>query len=137
MNFSDFSKTLFVYCSNGESQANFVQTLTDKIMSGQPGRVRKNDIAQNPMRNKDERTLLAYFNGERCISQGDASIILCSVDKYKFEEYLRYRCSDDAQSLLWDDISQMAEINNAQDIAEICADMFVAILHDLAAKKRK
>ncbi len=147
MKFSEFAKTLFPYCANGRKQTDFVIQLTDKIMGGRPGRahqVSSNQNSpqagcsyQNPLRSKDERTLLAYFNGERTISQCDASIILSSVDKYKFEQYLQHQCSEDALELLAKDISRIAEIKDKLQVDEVCADLFVAILHDLATKKRK
>lgn len=135
MTFSEFAKALYTYYGNGEKQTDFVIRLTDKIMGGRPGREHKDGTFQNPLRSKDNRTLLSYFNGERRISQGDAGIILSSSDKYKFEEYLRNQCSEDAQKLLKQDISKIEKINDNQDIVEACADIFVSILQDLAKKK--
>lgn len=137
MNFSEFAKTLYPYCANGCNQADFVIALTDKIMEGQPGRAHQGDRYQNPLRSKDERTLLSYFNGERSISQGDASIILSCIDRYKFEQYLQKQCSSDALELLAKDLSKIEGINENQDVDEICADLLVTILHALAIKKRR
>lgn len=137
MNFSEFAKTLYPYCGNGCNQADFVIELTDKIMEGRPGRAHQGDRYQNPLRSKDERTLLSYFNSERSISQSDASVILSCIDKYKFEQYLQKQCSSDALALLAKDLSTIAIINENQHVDEICADLLATILHDLATKKRR
>ena len=139
LNFSDFAKALFPYCRKGSGQADFVILLTDKIMNGRPGRAPHEDGKfQNPLRAKDERTLQAYFNGGRPIPPGDASIILSRIDKFKFEEYLRGCCSDDALNLLRNDLSKakVKGFADDSDIVEFCADLFGDILHDLAAKER-
>ena len=112
MNFSEFAKTLYPYCANGSKQTEFVILLTDKIMGGQPDRAHKNERYQNPLRNKDERTLLSYFSSERYISQGDARIILSHIDKYKFEQHLQHQCSNDSLELLAKDLSTVEEIND-------------------------
>lgn len=136
MTFSDFAKVLFTYCNEGEKQGDFVVHITNKIMGGRPGREHGDGSYQNPLGGKDNDILLHYLNGNRSIPQCDASIILRRIDKYKFEEYLRSRCSEDAQKLLRKDLAAIEEIPDG-DIVEICADLFEQILHDLAEKKNK
>ena len=79
LSFSEFVALLYPYCGNGETEADFIVTITDRIMRGHPGRrnkvVNKEDMYQNPMRNKSVRTLQAYFKGNRPISKRDASIL--------------------------------------------------------------
>lgn len=135
MTFSAFAKVLYPYCSKGLKQADFVVLLIDKFMEGQPGRAHSDSGYQNPLRNKDDRTLLSYFNGDRKISKADASIILSHTSKYKFEMYLRTGLSEDALKLLKSRLSQQISINDFEDVVEICADQFVAIIEGLAANK--
>lgn len=133
MTFSQFAQVLYTYCRDVGTQGEFVIQLTDKIMGGRPGRAHSDGTYQNPIRGKDSRSLLYYFNGERPIPQKDASIIFSSIDKYKFEEYLRKRCSEEAQAKLKEDLEKVEQIPDG-DIAEVCADLFEQILHDLAEK---
>lgn len=134
MTFCQFAKVMCTYCNEWEKESDFVIHLVDKIMHGQPGRAHADGTYQNPLRGKESRTLLYYLSGDRSIPQADASIIFSSVDKYKFEEYLRCRCSEDAQSRLREDLEKIEEIPDG-DVVEVCADLFEQILHNLAAKK--
>lgn len=133
MTFSQFAQVLHTYCSEAEKQSDFVIHLVDKIMGGRPGRVHGDDGFQNPLRSKDVRSLQYYYSGKRQIPTKDAIVILSSVDKYKFEKYLKNQCSDNAQILLKSDLEKIEKIPPG-DIVEVCADLFEQILHDLAAK---
>lgn len=133
MNFSEFVKVLYPYCGNGDRKTDFIIRITDKVMGGQPGRAHQDGGYQNPMRCKDDRTLLAYFNGERSISQVDASVILARIDKYKFENYLKSLCSDEAKKLLLNDLSP---VNSTSSLEELCADLLETILVDLAKAQK-
>ena len=135
MEFSELAKALFPYCSNGMKQAEFVILLVDKIMAGRPGRAYKDGTYRNPLRIKQERTLLSYFNGDRYISRRDATQILGSIDKYKFETYLRTICSDEALKLLKNDVSCKVNLMETEDVVEVCADQFELIIKDLASKE--
>lgn len=142
MTFSDFAKAMHTYCNNGETQVEFVIKLTDKIMGGQPGRAHGEKEYQNPLRSKDERSLLYYFDGQRPISQRDARIILSSIDTGKFEKYVEKYCSEDAQILLVEAFGKIENINEIEEIKElddkstpkVCTQLFVKILRDLAEK---
>lgn len=116
------------------TDAEFVIHLVNQIMAGRPGRMHANGTFQNPLGHKDAQVLASYYKGTRSITKGDASIILSSIDKYKFEEYLRKNCSENAQKLLMKDLSEIESIDNKGDFAEVCADLFEKILHDLATK---
>lgn len=133
MTFSQFAKVLYTCCRDVGTQGEFVIQLTDKIMGGRPGRAHADGTYQNPMRGKDTRSLLYYFSGERKIPQKDASVLLSSVDKYKFEVYLRDRYSEDAQIQLKHDLAEIETIPDG-DVVEVCADIFEQVLHDLAKK---
>lgn len=137
MNFSEFTKTLYPYYGNKRTRIEFVVLLTDTIMGGQPARGHSDGGYQNPLRNKDERTLLAYFNGERSISHDDASIILSSLKKEKFKKFIKYECSEDAQKMLKQDLAKIEKINENRGVPAICADLFADILFNLAAKNLK
>lgn len=132
MTFSEFATMLRPYCGNGTTKADFVILLTDKIMKGQPGRAHADDTFQNPLRGKDNRTLELYFSGERTISDRAAGILFSSHDKYKFEEYLRSQCSDDALEQLEEELEAKTGVAVKGDPVEVCADLFVEILKDLA-----
>lgn len=133
MTFSQFAQALYTYLRNGKKEEDFVMELTNQIMGGQPGRAHSDGTYQNPMLSKDARSLIYYFSGERLIPQKDASIILSSINKYKFEQYLEKYCSEDARNLLKKDLAKI-EILPDGDTVEICADLFEQILHDLAKK---
>ena len=137
MTFSEFAKMLIPYCKEEAKNGDYVVKLVDMIMGGRPGRAHGDGSYQNPLRNKDERTLQSYLNGERNISQQDASRIFSSIDKYKFEEYIRRHCSEDAQKALLKEIFEKEKNKNAEDAAEACADLFETILRDLALPKEK
>lgn len=132
MTFSKFAKIMCPYCNNGSNPEDFVVLFTNKIMGGRPARAHKDGTFQNPLMSKEPRTRLAYFNGERAISKRDASIIFSSIDKYKFETFLRKYCSDDAIKRLKRDISEATNVDYNRDIVEVCADLFQDILYDLA-----
>lgn len=132
--FSEFANILFPYCSNGMKPADFVVMLVNKIMAGRPGRAYKEDSYRNPLCAKADRTLLSYFHGDRNISRKDASTILGSIDKYRFEMYLKAHCSDDALKLLWLDISRRFGTKDIGDVIEFCSDQFELILKARASR---
>ena len=134
MTFSQFAQALYPYCNEGDTKPEFVKHLVDKIMDGQPGRAHEDGGYQNPMREKDDRTLLNYFNGDRSISPKDASRIYCSIKTEKFENYIDRRCSWDAQDKLMDTLLEVEGIEEDGTIPEICARLFVEILRELAGK---
>lgn len=135
MTFSDLAKVLYPYYGGGLNKTEFVVLLVNKIMCGRPGRAHQDGTYQNPLQGKNERILLSYFNGERNIPRGDASIILSSIDKYKFEMYLRNYCSEPALALLKSDVSQMVSMKDTEDVIEVCADQFEAIIKSLASNE--
>lgn len=135
MTFSQFAKVMYTYCNEGETEADFVIHLIDEIMGGQPGRAHDDGTYQNPMRGKNERTLLNYFNGKRAISKKDASTIYSSIKTEKFEKYIERRCSDDAKSRLLDDALEKEDIEKNLMLPQICAQLFEKILRDLAESK--
>lgn len=134
LSFSEFVQILYPYCGNGATEAEFITTLTDFIMKGQPARETKEGKAQNPMRNKAIRTLQAYFKGERPISKRDASILFSSSDTYRFERFFEEQCSDTVLPLLKEKLEKVLnqEITNKK-LVPFCADLFVRILHDCAS----
>lgn len=142
MTFSEFAKAMHTYCNNGETQVEFVIKLTDKIMGGRPRRAHGEKEYQNPLKSKDDRSLLYYFDGQRSISQRDARIILSSIDTEKFEKYVKKYCSKDAQILLIEAFGKIENINQIEEIKElddkstpkVCTQLFVKILRDLAEK---
>ena len=86
------------------------------------------------------RTLQAYFKGNRPISKRDASILYANSEPYKFEEYLRYQCSDNGLSALKADLEEklnQGPISVKPDTAELCADLFTGILKNLASGKAR
>ena len=93
MTFSEFAQTLYPYLGNGDTKAQFVITLTNKIMT-KPGASRKDGTCQNPIINKDDRTLQYYFSGGRSISRKDAQVIVANHKKIRFEEFIN-EYSDD------------------------------------------
>jgi len=159
MTFSEFAQVMSIYCrgtkkdENQENEkdkedkeekepkdpktrtdAEFVIHLVNQIMAGRPGRMHADGTFQNPLGHKNAQILALYYKGIRSIPKGDASIILSSIDKYKFEEYLRKNCSDQAQEMLMKDLSEIESIDNKGDFAEVCADLFEKIIYDLATK---
>ena len=135
MVFSELAKILYPYCGKGMRQSEFVVLLVDKIMSGRPGRAYKDGSYRNPLRVKEERALLSYFNGERDISKKDACLILSRIDKYRFEAFLRSACSDRALELLKEDMSSRVLLTGGEDIAEVCSDQLELIIKTLASRE--
>lgn len=135
MTFSQFAKVMHTYCNEDETEAAFVIHLIDEIMGGQPGRAHRDGTYQNPMRGKDNRTLLNYYNGTRSISKKDASTIYSSIKTEKFEKYIERRCSDDAKSRLLDELLEKEDIEKNLMLPQICAQLFEKILRDLAESK--
>ena len=136
--FSEFANTLFRYCGGGQTTPEFVMTLTNKIMRGQPGRAVGSGY-KNPIMEKDTRTLQSYFSGSRQISSKDARVIIGSIEPYKFEEYIR-EFSEQALAYLEADLNRLPQIENLDrtlDTAGKCAEIFVAILKDRASSGRK
>lgn len=136
MTFSEFAKLLSKYCANGETTVQFMQSLTNHIMVGRPGRSHQGGGHQNPLLGKDEDTLRAYFNGTRSISQSDAQILFSSIYPYRFEQFVESRCSEAAQQLLAEELAKSETLDKNRRVSEICADLFVAILEDLADKSK-
>lgn len=134
MTFSEFVQALYPYCNEGDNKPEFVKHLVGQIMDGQPGRAHYDGGCQNPMIEKDDRTLLNYFNGSRSISPKDASRIYCSIKTEKFEKYITKRCSAEAQILLLDDLLKVEDIKGKGTVPEVCAQLFAKILYDLAEK---
>lgn len=149
--FSQFAQALYP-CSGVSSQEKFVILLTDNIMCGQPGRSHKNPIRggrtliedrqkeyQNPLRGKsdEDTTLEAIYRGSRPIPGLAARILYGSRDSYKFEKFLRRQYSEEALEAIKDELLTKGGIpkTESRDPAEICTDLFVEILHDLATKK--
>lgn len=135
LTFSDFAKILHTYCGCGNTKSEFVITLTNQIMGGRPGSAIKGDKYKNPMIMKEPHTLRNYYNGTRSISQGDASLILSRAERYKFEEFLRKKCSEDALSLMKNKLYEYLKKENADDkcdIVELCADVFIKILENIS-----
>ena len=134
MTFSQFLKVLYTYCNEGESKSEFVVHMVNQIMDGRPGRMREDGSYQNPLKDKDTRTLLNYFNGERSISSKDASTIYSSIKTEKFEKYIDQHCSVDAQSRLLDDLTPITAVPKNEMTPQICSQLFEAILRELASK---
>lgn len=134
MTFSQFTQALYPYCNEGDTKPEFVKHLVDKIMDGQPGRAHEDGGYQNPMREKDDRTLLNYFNGDRSISPKDASGIYCSIKTEKFEKYIDHHCSGEAQIELLDTLLEIEAIEEKGTVPEVCAKLFAKILRKLAEK---
>ncbi len=134
MTFSQFAQTLYPYCNEGPSKAEFVRHLVDKIMGGQPGRAHDDGGYQNPLRAMDDRTLLNYFNGKRSISAKDASTIYISIKPEKFEKYIDRRCPGDAAIKLLDALLEVEDIEEKGTVPEVCAQIFEKILRELAEK---
>ena len=134
MTFSQFAQVLYPYCNEGDTKPEFVKHLVDKIMDGQPGRAYGYDGYQNAMREKDDRTLLNYFKGDRSISPKDASRIYCSIKTEKFKKYIDHRCSGEAQIELFNALSEIEVIEKTGTAPEVCAKLFAKILHELAEK---
>lgn len=136
MTFSEFAEALNCYLNENETQGQFVIKLVDKIMGGRPGRAHGKEEYQNPLREKSDRTLQAYYNknDKHKIPKTSASIIFRSIDKYKFEQYIRNQCTEDAQKNMLNDLSEIEVIDTTRDAAEVCADLFEKILHDLASQ---
>lgn len=140
MTFSELATVLYPYCHKTDSDWEYVILLTDKIMGGQPGRANGNETYQNPMRNKEERTLLAYLNGERSISRCDASMILGRIDKKKFAKYVRWCCREDSEMSLLAALEERGFIEDKHKnmlVSDICADLFEQVLYGLARKTEK
>lgn len=136
MTFSEFAKVLFPYCSMGKTQPEFVLLLTDKIMSGQPGRGYGADNYVNPLRKKCDRALSSYFSGERSIAGCDARVILARINLEKFQTLFN-NCSVDALDALAKDVSEKLNADAPCDIGKYCAELFVGILKDIAITSKK
>ena len=135
MTFSEFARILYPYLGKGETERDYLIRLTDKIMGGRPGRSHQDGGYQNPLRGKDDRILQYYFTGKRNIPQSHASMILSSVDKDKFNDYLVNQCSNDALEMLAKDLSNFGINVGKNLVPQICTDLFVEILHNLATVK--
>ena len=136
--FSEFVKTLFRYCGGGQTTPEFVITLTNKIMRGQPGRAVGGGY-KNPIMEKDVRTLQSYFSGSRQISSKDARTIVGNIDQYRFEEYIR-SFSEKALADIEADLNKLPKVetlDHTLDTAGKCAEIFTAILKGRASSDRK
>lgn len=136
MNFSEFAKILYPFCGNGLKTSEFVVLLANEIMGGRPGRAHQGDRYQNPLISKNARSLQYYFTGTRNIPKKDVCVILGTVDKYKFEQFILRRCSEGAQSEIKKELSERGLPTENQPIQETCADLFVSILQDIVESKK-
>lgn len=138
MKFSEFANVLLPYIWYEGTKGDFVITLTNQIIEGQSGRSNKEGY-KNPLKGKEQQNLRKYLNGTRNIPQKDACLILSCISKYKFEEFLRSQCSEDALAALKADIYRLLGKENVYDkcdIVNLCSDLFVEILDDLASGKK-
>lgn len=132
MTFSEFAKLLYPYCSNGESKAEFVKVLTNQIMDGQPARGHADGGYQNPLLDKDTRTLEMYYDGDRAIPKTSASILFRSHDGSKFEDFVQHQCSNDALQELRETLKAKTGRDSGTLPERLCAELFIEILKDLA-----
>jgi len=124
--FSVFLNLLYPYCGQGKSKADFVVMIIDHFMPKPAGR--KGDGYINPMRNRDNRTLLNYYNGSRPIPTKVSSEILGRANKTRFEEFIQ-SFTEYAQRLIAEELQSMGFTSaNQNNVDQFCADVLESIL---------
>lgn len=126
LTFSEFAQLLYPYCGMGNTHADFVTTLTNKIMI-RPGSC-SGDKSQNPMIDKDKRSRQYFYKGSRPIPRKDAQKIVGDMKKERFETYINSFPDDDVRGIA-DKLTQkgIARVNML-NVGEKCADIFEVIL---------
>lgn len=134
MTFSEFAKVLYPYLGKGETERDYLIRLTDKIMSGRPGRAHSDGGYQNPLRDKDDRCIQYYFSGKRSVPNSDIGILLPAINKEKFAKYIDSQCSKDALKMLANDLSNLGQNVDYHNVSVFCAELFATILHKTIVK---
>lgn len=124
--FSAFANALYSYCGRGEAYEKYVLNLVDNIMENPDSDASHNPLAAvtPSMRNK-------IYNGSRTIIPKNASIILSSIDKGKFIDFID-KLTIDALKGLCANLANISVSATPQNVGVVCADMFEGILMDCA-----
>lgn len=128
LTFSEFAQLLYPYCGMGNTQTQFVISLTNNMMA-KPGAISGNKHL-NPMMDIDARTLQYCFSGKenRGIPKKYARIIIGHSKKIRFEDFIN-SFSDDALQNISDRLTEKGVSSvNQINVGEKCADIFEAIL---------
>ncbi|MDR0858246.1 MAG: hypothetical protein LBN97_04365 [Oscillospiraceae bacterium] len=141
MTFGDFSQALFPFCGDGRRTADFVVVLVDNIMeepSNESDKRKANDGEYNPLVALQPDALKRLHNGSRNISAKAATVILGHLDKRKFDDFI-FGFSLDALTALCAKLREYGVDANAQNVGEVCADLFEGILKScvIATAKRQ
>jgi hypothetical protein len=128
LEFCDLAKVLYPYCGGTDTHAEFVITLTNKIMKGKPGHSIGCGYV-NPMIAKNRQSLQKFFSGKRSIPHKDARAILAHIDKTKFEKFIMNSTSDQARTNIAKELNNRGVSHaSMMNVEEICADIFEEIL---------
>ena len=134
MTFSDFAKMLKPYCGDDDIVSDFVVNLCGAIME-QPKDEKDTKKAMNdeynPIAKKSISTLEKYYNGGLSLGKRNASVLLKHLDKYKFAEYVN-ESSQESLASLGNDLCRLNYSIADKEVADVCADIFAAIIEGLA-----
>lgn len=122
MIFSEFAKTLYPFCGNGETPSNFLVALLGAVTNEQ----------SDPLFDKSSEYLKRIYEGQKKISKTSASYILCHLEKESFDSYIFNLVSDDALAELCDKFAPYAGSSTKDDISTKIAALFISILEEIA-----
>jgi hypothetical protein len=127
LNFSEFAKILYPYCGRKDNQADFVITLTSKIITKDVAF--STDSYSNPMINKDRSTRNKLFNGtQKKIPRKTANLILLKLSRSRFERFIN-TCSENARMSIAEELTERGVSSvNYGNVGTKCADIFEIIL---------
>lgn len=123
MTFSEFAKLLYPYCGNGENPSNFLVALFSNAT--------KNDA--HAVFDKKPEYLKRIYEGQKAVTQEDASYILTNLEKGKLDTYLFDLLSDDALTELCRLLQPHVGAATNDDITAKIATLFVFILEKIAS----
>jgi hypothetical protein len=139
LTFSEFAKTLFLFCGDGRKTGEFVIALTDNIMEEPVTEADERKAADgeyNPLLALQPDALKRIYNGSRNISVKAASIIFGRLDKRKFDDFV-FSASPDALMGLCAKLGEWGISANTQNVGAVCAGLFADILASLAHMEPK
>ena len=121
MNFSKFAKLIYSYIGAGKEYPDYVLSMIELIMSD-PSTEKEIEATTNdeynPLSSLSGNSLNKIYNGERPISQKNASIIHGRLDKTKFVDAI-YALTDDLKENLQQTLSECGVASTPDNADEL------------------
>ena len=124
MTFSEFAKMLYLYCSGGKTQSDFVVAII--------GAISEDTDDDRPLLDFKPDYLKRIYNGKKAITPQNASSVLSRLDKSAFSQFVENRPDDAIEGLR----SALAENGITVDkygVGNACSDLFEEILKACAS----